>query len=231
MFGISKSGEKYINPLLTNRAKLRSELFIGPKLKLLLSYWEGLNRYTIYALIIITPFFAGVPPKQMGFAAAYSAVVIFITLLFPTKYMDFLQHFILTIGACVLLAAINLHNLTIHILGNSYSVQFLYNWAYVGLFISSLLHLLVTFRKNYLQVTSTDFLLVIVPLLLVLVPEPWNSKYQLSTISLRGLILFMGMRTLVKRHFFVLRRIKVTLLIALIYILSVSLLQLRFVYG
>lgn len=204
---------------------------VSPRLKKLLRYWEGANRYTIYLLIIVMPFFAGVAPRPLGIAAAYAAGIIFFTLFIPTRKMDFLQHFMITIAACVLLTAININYLTIQIGGRTYSVHGLYNATYIWLFVSTLFHIIVTFRRNYLHISPTDFLLVTVPLLLLLVPDPWNSEYRLGTISIKGLIFFMGMRTLVKRQFSILRRIKILLLAALAFIAAVSLLQLRLVYG
>ncbi|MFK7824243.1 MAG: MraY family glycosyltransferase [Oligoflexales bacterium] len=230
MIIVGKTGGEVLNSLLITRSTLSHHRRIGPNLKLILRYWEGLNRYTIYALLGLTPFFAGVPPRALGLAASFASMVVFFTLFLPSRRMDFLQHLMITFGATVLLAAINVNNLSMHIYGKIYNVQYFYNSAYIVLFISTLLHILITFRKNYLQVSPTDFLLVTVPLLLLLVPEPWNSQYRLSIISMRALILFMAMRTLVKRQFTVLRRIKTIILVSLVFLMAVSLLELRFVY-
>ena len=227
MITVSKTGGEVLTSLLKTRSDLHRDKRVGPKLKLILRYREGLNRYTIYALIGITPFFAGVPPKPLGYAAIYAASMIFITLFLPSRKMDFLQHLMITFGACILLVVININYLNIHIFGKSYSLHNIYNSAYIALFVSTMLHMLITFRKNYLRVSPTDFLLVTVPLLILLVPEPWNSEYRLGTISMRGLILFMGMRTLVKRQGSVLRRIKKVLLVALVFVVAVSIFELR----
>ena len=157
--------------------------------------------------------------------------MVFLTLLFPPRKMDFLQHLIITIGACILLTALNVNHLTIQILGNRYSVQGVYNAIYIWLFIRTLFHILATFRKNYLKVSPTDVRLATIPLVLLLVPDPGNTEDRLSIISMRGLVLFMGMRTLVKRQFSVLRRIKLVLLAALVFVVAVSLFQLRLVFG
>ncbi|MCX6116028.1 MAG: hypothetical protein NT027_00660, partial [Proteobacteria bacterium] len=69
-----------------------------------------------------------------------------------------------------------------------------------------------------------------IPLLLLLVPEPFRSEYKINIISLRSIVIFAAVRTLAKRKGFVISHIKGVTLIALAFVFLAGVFGLRIVY-
>jgi hypothetical protein len=143
---------------------------------------------------------------------------------------DFFRPMILAVLVCVVLIAINSNSLLISISGYLYNVQFFYNTLFVFLAISVFLYFVVTFRRNYFLVSPTDFLLIVLPLTLLLIPEPWMSQYRLDVISARSLVIFAAMRVLIFTQPQSMRRMMMFTFGALIYIALNGVFHLRFIY-
>lgn len=200
------------------------------KHKVLTEFWKSTNRYLVYSILCITPFFSGSAPRTLGTVSSYFIPILLFFLFIPPKKDDFLQSLILAIASCVILVSINTKPLMVYISGGLVEVQWIYNYIFITLGVSASLFVLVRFSRRYLIVTPTDFLLLSIPLVFLIVPEPWQSNYRLGIISARSLVLFLALRTFVISHKSVMRRIKLLILMSMIYLSASSLYGFRFVY-
>lgn len=192
--------------------------------------WERVNRYTIYIILFATPFIAGVAPKTIGYAALIMLLILLVFMLLPASREDFLDSLTIAIGATVVLISNNLNPIWIMLQGEKYNVQFLYNYAFLFLLISTVLYILLTINVSDLIITPTDFLMIMLPLLLLLAPEPFQTDYNLRTIGLRSLILFIGLRTIIRREHQFMYRIRLVTFAALFYVMLTGVLGFRFVH-
>lgn len=218
--------EKFLN----SRAFVGRNPRVGKKLKAFLRIWETFNRYLVYLLLVAAPISAGAAPATIGVAAATAAGVIFLSLFIRTNKGDFLDSMILSMGAGILFIANNQKALAVEMLGVRYNIQYVYNAIFIGLFCSVFVFILVTIRKKYFITTPSDFLLVTLPLILLMVPEPYQSQYFLNNIALRCLILFLVMRCLVRTKRLVIHRIKLVTCLGLMYVAMTSLLNFRILF-
>ena len=225
------AGGKMLERLLANRAFLSRNAVVGKQLGSLLRYWETANRYTIYFILLFSPLCAGVAPKEIGYTALIAAVLLGLGSLIRSKQQDFMESFVLSFGLGVLLLANNQNELSIEIFGAKYGIQYLYNAIFTWLFVSTAAFLMVTMRKRYFLITPSDFLMVALPLLLLLAPEPYRSEYKLNIIALRCLVFFMAIRTMVKRRQNVGYRVRLVTIVALGYVVLTSLARMRIVYS
>lgn len=225
--GIPKIGN---NPFKKIANVMLPDSELTPRLRYLLRRWEALNRYTIYGLIGLIPLFGGVASAQLGKASLVLAGLLLLSIFFHRRKSNFIDYLFISLCVFVLLICINQNPLMVQWMTRRYSLQNLYNGLYIFLFFSTILHVLVTFRKGYLYVTPTDFLLVTLPLLVLLVPVEYQNAYILNVISLRSLVLFTSLRTIVRNQAMILLRIKKLLLFALLYISLTSLFGFRIIY-
>jgi len=216
--------------LRTQRALFSLDAHSGPKLSRVIRLWETSNRYIIYAILLATPIFAGVPPRAVGLVAALVMCVLLVSILMPSKKIDFLDSVAISCAATVVLVANNANSIWIVWNGERANIQFIYNYVFLWLALSTLLLILVTFRRQYFIVTPSDFLMLLLPLVLLLVPEPYRTDYRLNVIGLRSLVLFAAIRTMQKRHKGNVYRLKMLSSGALLYIILVSAFGLRVVY-
>ena len=230
MPAILRLDEGAILRLRTQRMSITRSPIIGPRLGKLIRYWETANRYTIYAILLAIPIFAGVPPKVVGYAAAASVVLLVASIFFQSKRVDFFQSLVLVAAATVLLTANNANEIWINFMGQRTNIQFLYNSMFVWLLFSTLAFIIITFRKQYFLVTPSDFLMVMLPLILMIVPQPYRDQYRLNIIGLRSLVLFMAIRSMVKRHKQVQYRLRLVMILALTFVLGVSVFGVRVLY-
>ena len=230
MPAILKLDEGALQILRSQRIQLSRSSSYGPKLGVLIRYWETANRYTIYVILLAIPIFAGVPPKVIGYAAAASIFLLIMSVFFKSKQVDFFQSLILVVASTVLLAANNANEIFVQVDGQKIYLQFIYNSMFIWLAVSTLCFVIVTFRKQYFLITPSDFLMVMFPLLLLIVPQPYNEIHRLNIIGLRSLVLFMAIRSMVKRHVQVQYRLRLVLLVATIFVFCVSVIGVRVVY-
>jgi hypothetical protein len=120
--------------------------------------------------------------------------------------------------------------MSLALMGVRYNVQFVYNGLFIFLFASTVLFVLVTFRKNYLKITPSDFLLITLPLMVLLVPDPYKTEFMLNIIGLRCLVFFIALRSMAKRRQQSLHKIRLAMMLSLTYIVLTSLLDFRIVY-
>ena len=194
-----------------------------------LRLWESLNRYIIYFILCVTPLFASTMPAPVGYSAVAMIVLLLISAMFSHRSAsDFFPSFILALSSAVLLTANNLKELYVVILGKSYNIHFLYNYIFIFLAVSVLLFIVVSFRRQYLLVTATDFLMITLPLLFLLVPDPYREIYRLNTIGIRSLILFIAIRSVVRRYSRSVFKIRMVTFIALTYVSLRALLGMKF---
>jgi UDP-GlcNAc:undecaprenyl-phosphate GlcNAc-1-phosphate transferase len=216
--------------LRTQRMLFAFNTNTGPQLSRLIRLWETSNRYIIYGILLATPIFAGVPPRMLGFVAVLVLALLVASILIPRRKVDFLDSLAIATAATVVLVANNANSIFITWMGERANIQFIYNYVFLWLAVSTALLVLVTFRRQYFVVTPSDFLMVILPLVLLLVPEPYRSEYRLNIIGLRSLVLFAAIRTMQKRHKGNVYRLKVLSSGALLYVILVSMFGLRVIY-
>jgi hypothetical protein len=174
--------------------------------------------------------FAGVFKVEIGYAAAVVATLLVSTLLISHRRNDFLDSLVLSIGSLILLIANNQNSMMIEILGQRVNIQSIYNGMFVVLFLSATAMIFLTAKIRYFLFTPSDFLLVALPMILLLVPEPFRSQYRLDIICLRSLIAFLAIRSIVRRRQMATRHIRLVIVLALSYVVMTSLFGMRVVY-
>ncbi|BBH54037.1 glycosyltransferase family 4 protein [Fluviispira sanaruensis] len=224
-----KLTDGFITQLSSYKFFLVSNSSAGPKITLFLKYWEHLNRYTIYLILLATPFLAGVVPKTISLVAACMALIMICTI-FIKKSDSFFESLLIAIASTVLLIANNSNVIWIEIFGTKYNLQHAYNYLFIWLLFSTLFFFIFTFKRKYLIIAPTDFLLAILPLILLLLPLEYQTEYKLNIIALRSLVLFAALRTLSKRHSRFFYKIHFICIIALAWIALTTLAGLRLVY-
>lgn len=224
-----KLTEGFITNLAGYKLFLASQKTTGPRISFVLKYWEHLNRYTIYVILLATPFLSGIAPKNVALAAAAMCFVMICTV-FIKKSDSFFESFIIAISTTILLIANNSNIIWIEIFNNKYNLQEAYNLLFIWLLISTLCFFIVTFKRKYLVIAPTDFLLAILPLILLLLPIEIQNEYKLNIIALRSLVLFAALRTLSKRHASFFYKVHFICIIALGWIVLTTLAGLRLVY-
>jgi hypothetical protein len=108
-------------------------------------------------------------------------------------------------------------------------MQSVYNSLFIWLAISTFGFIATTARKNYLIIRPSDYLLVCIPLVLILIPEPFRSEYRFNVVGLRALVLFAALRTMVRRHQYSMRRFSVIAFAGLLYVFLAGVYGMRFV--
>jgi len=219
--GINGSS-RVLDFILKNRHIMRNDARFGHGLRHTLKYWEVFNRYVLYTIFMVSPMFAGVFKVEIGYAAAVVATLLVSTLLISHRRNDFLDSLVLSIGSLILLIANNQNSMMIEILGQRVNIQSIYNGMFVVLFLSATAMIFLTAKIRYFLFTPSDFLLVALPMILLLVPEPFRSQYRLDIICLRSLI--------VRRRQMATRHIRLVIVLALSYVVMTSLFGMRVVY-
>ena len=189
-----------IKAVTAAESNLRKSSF-SSKITATVYYWENLNRYILFGILILGPALSGSVPREFG---SWSLAVIF--LLIATAFIPhtqrgavFFDSFAISAASVVILVVNNMNPMTIQWEGAPLQVHGLYNALFTFLFFSSLLLFLVTVRRRSIIFTPPDFLLLTVPLLILLLPKTWQVEYKLDLISLRCLVIFMAIRVLSKR--------------------------------
>ena len=227
--GINGSSE-VLDFFLRRRSVIRTDQRFSRGLNVTIRYWENFNRYIIYTIFMVSPMFAGVFKPEIGYAAAVVAVLLLFSLVISRGRGDFMDSLILSIGALILLVANNQNSMMIEIMGQRLSIQGLYNGLFITLFVSTAILLIVTAKARYFLFTPSDFLLVTLPMILLLVPEPFRSQYRLDIICLRSLIVFMALRSIMKRRHLATYHIRLVTVVALMYVVMTSVFAMRVIY-
>ena len=118
----------------------------------------------------------------------------------------------------------------ISIFGKILLMQKYYNFLFMGLFVSTLLYFIVSISSKSIITSTSDFILISIPLLLLLVNEPYYSKFLLATVSLRCFVVFFVLRTFFGRRVEGFYRLRLIVLFGLVYVSLTSGLEFRIVY-
>ncbi len=164
-------------------------------------FWENLNRYLLFAILILGPALSGQVPRELG---PWSIGVMFLLLVsafipHTRRGAVFFDSFAISAASVVILVVNNMNPMTIQWEGAPLQIHGGYNALFTILFFSSVLLFLVTARRRSIIFSPPDFLLLTVPLLILLLPKTWQLQYKLDLISLRCLVIFMAIRVLSKR--------------------------------
>lgn len=207
-----------LEELLTRRAKARSKVSYDFISKAIVS-WDALNRLVLMVILIGGPIFVGQIPATVGYAAFCTAFCLIVASISTLgKQDEFIDTLVLSLGAIVLLTANNTNLMKVQWLGKPYDIQYIYNGLYVFLALSAVLMILVTAKRRYFVFTPSDFLLLTLPLLTLLVPDPWKSQLKLEVIALRSIVVFMVVRAQVKRRVGAVTGIRLGIIISLIFV-------------
>lgn len=184
--------------------------------------WERINRYTIYLILLTTPFLSGTPDRILGYAALTMLAMIITTGIIRNRPV-FIDSVTVALTGAILLIVNNMDPLVVSVLGKAYQLNIFYNSLFIFLFLSSAGYLLLTIKKTDLVITATDFALAAVPITLMLAPEQYKSVFNLGTIYLKSLVLMFGIRVIAREHSQFLYRLRLVSAAALIYIIMVAL--------
>lgn len=221
---------QFVEMLKVNKELLLQKRVIGPKIVPIIASWESVNRLVVMGILMGAPLFAGVPSQTLGYISVIAAVCMVVSFIYRPAKDDFIESLILSIGAGVLLTTMNQKGMWIELAGERYNVRSIYNGMFVFLFFSTLLFSIATIRRKYFITTPSDFLVLTLPLLFFLVPEPYNSEYHMNIISLRCLVIFVVLRTLARRRKKYITQVRVVTTFALCYFVATSVLGLRIIY-
>lgn len=183
-------------------------------------YWLISNRIAIYILLLSAPFFSSPSNLGLGKFQVLAFVVLSFTALVKVKKRDFTASLLISLSIAVALLSLNQYPLSIAINGTEYSVQGIYNAYFVGLGLSVVGFFLYDASLKGFRFSSTDFLLIVLPLMLVLVPEPYNSQYYISVTSLRAAVFFLALRTVFFGSARALKNIRLVTLLSLLHLIG-----------
>jgi len=211
---------------------VKSVTLIG-ELSFFFGFWERSNRFILYMILILTPILTGgIKNTFIGYLSGILFVVLGI-LSFSKKHSsgnDFLHSFVLALGALILLISNNLKPISIFLLGYNYNIRDIYNIIFIILTVSILLYIFLTFQKKYLLVTPTDFLMLVLPLILLLFPREIKYQWNLNIIAIRSIVLFVTIRTMIKSHEDFQERIRMIIMISLAFLFFTGALGMRIIY-
>lgn len=221
----------------TRKLEIQNQAFLKfmrirrlPRSKLLIRTWFTINKYMVYGLVAVVPILNGEYSSLIGKSAFFMGSLLLLSLLFPTRKEDFSQALLIVLGLCIILIAVNQSPLRISINSVVYQVQYLYNLTFIILGISVFLFFLISIRLNSIATNTTDFLLLTLPLILLIVPEPFQSEFHFSTISARAFVIFFAIRTFVFGHRNIIRRLKILSASSLFFIAANALVAFKFIH-
>ena len=192
-----------------------------------LDLWSGMNKYMVYLVLLIAPLLSSRVSMELGYLTLGIAGMIGVTFFLRLSESDFIHAFAISIGLAVILYSVNLTPLKVIANGEIISLQPYYNALFIFMAISVLLYYILTLNRRFLQVTPTDFLLIIIPLVLLLVPEPWQSQMKMGPISARAFVVFMILRSIRDFNGHTGRRIKTLLLWGLFVVMLKAIFEIR----
>jgi UDP-GlcNAc:undecaprenyl-phosphate GlcNAc-1-phosphate transferase len=195
-------------------------------------HWENLNRYLLFAILILGPALSGQVPAQFANWSMIVGTIIVLSTFIPhtVRGAVFFDSFAICAAAVVILVVNNLNPMAIAWEGQPLSIHGIYNALFMVLFISSFLLFLATARRRSLIFTPSDFLLLTIPLVILLLPKSLQAQYKLDLISLRSLVIFMALRVLYRRRPKHIGNLKLACLAALIWVYLVAAHGVRVLY-
>lgn len=215
---------KRLKTALSIAATSRRKTLSGDRLRII-RYWAGINKYAIYLILAFSPLVATGVSVDAGYISAALAGMLFVSLFIGSSDNDFMHALLISVSCAMILFAINTVPVQILYQKKIVNGQPFYNGIFIFLAISVVLYYLTTLNRQYLKVTPTDFLFIAIPLVMLLIPEPWQSKYYLGPISARCFVIFLALRSIKNFRGGVARRFKVLAMWAL------GIIALRSVFG
>jgi hypothetical protein len=191
---------------------------LGISIRRIVTMLESSIRATIYAIFLAAPLLSPKTSPSLGVTAAAALFLVLLMKVLRHRHTEFYSTIFLCLAATVALISNNQTPILVSIHNTLYNLQFLYNYGFIYLFISTLALILLTFRRRYLLITPTDFLLITIPLILLLLPEQIRTHYHLNIISVRSLILFAAIQLIARRRHYSLAKVELTAIFALSYI-------------
>ena len=219
------------------RAVQKSELilrsnYLSPRLTSTIYLWENLNRYLLFAILILGPALSGMVPKELGFWSLGVIALLAVSAMIPENKRGsvFFDSFAISCASIVILTVNNLNPMTIQWEGNPLQIHNIYNGLFTLLFFSSIALFLITVRRRSIIFTPPDFLLATIPLVILLLPQNLQVEYKLDLISLRCLVIFMAIRVLSKRKPRYISSLKIACVAALCWVYLVAVHGVRILY-
>ena len=227
----TKIDDNSIRALQASERKARTGAY-SAKLTNLIYFWENLNRYVLFTILILGPALSGQVPKELGFWSLGVTLLLIISALIPQNKRGsvFFDSFAISCASLVILTVNNLNPMTIQWEGQPLQIHTLYNGLFTFIFFSSAALFLATVRRRSIIFTPPDFLLATIPLLILLLPRDWQSQYKLDIISLRCLVILMAIRVLSKRKPRYVSSLKFTCVAALGWVYLVAVHGVRILY-
>lgn len=187
-------------------------------------HWENTNRYLLFAILMLGPALSGQVPRSFANWSIIAGVIIVLSGFIPhtVRGSVFFDSFAVCAAAVVILVVNNLNPMTIAWEGRPYSIHGGYNALFIALFVSSLLLFIATARRRSFVFTPSDFLLLSIPLVILILPKSLQELYKLDLISLRSLVIFMAMRVLYRSRPKYIGNLKLACLVALIWVYMVA---------
>jgi UDP-GlcNAc:undecaprenyl-phosphate GlcNAc-1-phosphate transferase len=222
--------DKFIERLSTQSSHFVRTQPLGVRLKAVVRMLETSNRYIIYAILLGVPFFSGNVDLTIGYFAFFALTLLLLTRLLKTKQDDFLNSFVFLVCVVTLLMSNNQHVILIQFNGKPVELNGLYNSLFGWLALTTALIFIATFRRRYLIFSPSDFLMLVFPLVLLLIPEPYRSTYHIDAIVLRSLVLFLAIHILTRRQKSISAKIRVVLVNALLFVGTMGVFGLRVAY-
>ena len=196
----------------------------------LITLWERVNKYCLFSVLVLPSVFAGGFDVTIGYISTVSLALLLTMFATTTKKNDFFETVVIAICCITLLIANNHRILQVGFQGSIYHINDLYNFLFIFLAASTSMFVLFTLKRKYLILTPSDFLMALIPLLMLLSPQHIIQEYYLDIISLRCFIVFIAYKALEKRRRSSNRHLKLAFIFSLAYIASVSLLGFKIMY-
>ncbi len=154
---------------------------------------ESFQRYIIYGLFFTTPFLVFIDQSAIGILCGIICLAMGISF-FLYKKCSF-------ISACIAVSVIQLlfsnshvYKIEISIFNYSFNGLVIYNLLFLYLFISTVFSLTIALQRKFFVITPTDILLVLIPLLILMIPDTWDHGYGMRIIVLHSIVLFAALR-------------------------------------
>lgn len=213
------------------KLKIISRWYLSKQANLIFFIWEKINKYCLFAILVLSPAVAGTFSIEIGYLAAISMAVMIVALATSQRNRsDFLESIATTCACLTLLIANNYESLRVGFSGKIYNVQEFYNGLFIFLAVSTFFFVISTLRRKYLILSPSDFLMTLVPLLILLLPSNLMSEYRLDIISLRSLVIFICYKSLEKRRRTSHRHLKIAIFCALFYVAMVAIFKFKVIY-
>ena len=222
--------QSVIHHIQARRQKLGSFRIFGSRIQVILRWLEQSTRYCIYIIFLGIPLLAGSISREVGYAAWGAVFLLGLSRILQTRVGDFLYSIAFSLAAIVMLIANNQNTILVQLQGKVVNIQVLYNALFLWLAVASTFVFLGTFRRRYLLFTASDFLMLVLPLILLLAPAPLRATYLLDIIALRSIILFVSTNFLVRHRMVTLNKIRFVMFMSLLLIGFIGTLSMRLVY-